>query len=448
MTAREFNFDSIVGPTHNYAALAYGNIASAKSGGSTSKPRDAAKQGLAKMRQVLALGVPQAILPPHHRPDLDLLRTLGFTGNAEQLLTTAAEADPALVHVACSASAMWAANAATVSPSIHTADARVHLTPANLASNTHRAIEPPQTVRTVRAIFANDALFAVHDPLPGLPALSDEGAANHTTLCPAHGEPGVELYVYGAAIDPAAPRPERYPARQTERAARAVARHHTVDPDRLVFAHQSPHAIDHGVFHNDVIAVGTERTLLYHEHAFADEAAVLDALRRATDDALEPIRITDAELPIDDAVRTYLFNSQLLRTPDDGLTLLAPCEVRDHPGASAVADSLVGRAGIAAVVYAEVRESMRNGGGPACLRLRVALTENEAASVAPGVIATPDRLDELERWVDRHYRETLTPDELADPALERESQDALDELTTLLGLPAIYPFQLATTETH
>ena len=49
-TAREFNFDGLVGPSHNYAGLSFGNVASFSNVKSASNPKQAALQGLAKMR--------------------------------------------------------------------------------------------------------------------------------------------------------------------------------------------------------------------------------------------------------------------------------------------------------------------------------------------------------------------------------------------------------------
>src|SRR5450432_3967675 len=131
MSAREFNFDGIVGPTHNYGGLAAGNIAATKNAGRRSNPRQAALQGLAKMSFVHGLGVGQAVLPPQERPSLSMLRRLGFTGRDEDVLARAAAWDHGhLLRNCSSASAMWTANAATVAPSADTDDGRVHLTPA------------------------------------------------------------------------------------------------------------------------------------------------------------------------------------------------------------------------------------------------------------------------------------------------------------------------------
>lgn len=244
MQAREYNFDGIPGPTHNYAALSYGNLASLQHGGRVSHPRAAVLQGLAKMKRLHDLGAPQAVLPPHPRPDLDILRRLGFGSDrpgddGPALLQRAAHEAPELLARASSASAMWTANAATVSPSADTQDGRLHFTPANLSASLHRSIEAPQTARILQRIFSDPAHFAHHPPLPS--SLGDEGAANHTRLASEYGAPGLELFVYGASLTPVskagqdddsgpigetgeigqadAARPMRFPARQLREAS-------------------------------------------------------------------------------------------------------------------------------------------------------------------------------------------------------------------------------------
>ncbi|MEO7496429.1 MAG: N-succinylarginine dihydrolase, partial [Massilia sp.] len=294
-TAREFNFDGLVGPSHNYAGLSFGNVASYSNVKSASNPRQAALQGLDKMRALAARGFAQAVLPPQSRPDFRMLRRIGFGGTDADVLARAWREAPAILASAWSASPMWTANAATVSPSADTADGRVHFTPANLNNKLHRAGEYLQARRTLQLLFADGRHFAVHDALPPTPAFGDEGAANHTRLAARHGDPGVELFVYGRAeFDPSAPAPKNYPARQTLEASQAVARLHRLDPRRTVFAAQNPGVIDQGVFHNDVIAVGNGNVLFYHEQAFHDEAAVLGNLRAAMDGVgavLNPVRV-------------------------------------------------------------------------------------------------------------------------------------------------------------
>jgi succinylarginine dihydrolase len=156
-----------------------------------------------------------------------------------------------------------------------------------------------------------------------------------------------------------------------------------------------------------------------------------------------PIVVKDAEVPVEVAVKTYLFNSQLVTLPNGTHALIAPMESRDEGRTRAVVDRIVADPGnpIGAVHYMDVRESMRNGGGPACLRLRVPLTESEIAAVAPGCIMNEARLTRLEEWVRKHYREELRPGDLGDPRLLEESRAALEELTGLLGIGSVFEFQ-------
>ncbi len=282
MHAFEANFDGLVGPTHNYAGLSYGNVASTGNGQRAANPRLAARQGLDKMKALADLGFRQGVLAPHERPDVASLRQLGFAGSDAQVIARAAREAPAVLAACSSASPMWTANAATVSPSADSADGRVHFTPANLNNKFHRAIEHPTTGRVLAATFADPRCFAHHPALPAHMAFGDEGAANHTRLCADYGAPGVQLFVYGQrAFDASANGPRRYPARQTLEASQAVARQHGLNPARVVFAQQAPAAIDAGVFHNDVIAVGNRDVLFYHQHAFADADATLAALADA-----------------------------------------------------------------------------------------------------------------------------------------------------------------------
>lgn len=448
--AHEVNFDGLVGPTHNYAGLSYGNVASLRNKGVASNPRAAALEGLAKMKLLADLGLRQAVLPPHERPDVGALRRLGFAGGDADVLWRAKRDAPALLAACCSASAMWAANAATVSPSADAAVGRVHFTPANLTSQFHRSLEADTTAAVLRAIFADPARFAHHPPLPAAAAFGDEGAANHVRLAPRHGEPGVELFAYGrratVAPDPAKVGPTRYPARQTREAAEAVARLHGLDGARTVFAAQGAAAIDAGVFHNDVICLGNENVLLYHAEAFDRTEEVVadlaDRFNRLGGGSLVAVRAEPAELPLPDAVASYVFNSQLVTLPDGSMALIAPAECLEYDSAKRFIDRLLSAGTpVRSVRYVEVRQSMRNGGGPACLRLRVVLSEAELAAVKPSAFLTEGLYAALTAWVGRHYRDRLTSDDLADPALLDEGRRALDELTGLLGLGRVYPFQ-------
>lgn len=444
MSAVEVNFDGLVGPTHSYAGLSWGNVASQRHQDQAANPKAAALQGINKMRQLTELGLMQGVLPPHERPHLPSLRALGFSGTDIEVLADAAARAPRLLAAVSSASSMWTANAATVSASADTADVRVHFTPANLNAKFHRAIEHPSTTRALRAIFDNPDHFTVHDALPSCPHFGDEGAANHTRLAAACDQPGVELYVYGcSALNDSAPRPQKYPARQTLEASEAVARRHGLAPERCVFAQQNPAVIDQGVFHNDVIAVGNRNVLLYHEEAFLASDRVLQEIRtKLGETALIPLCIRSDDLAVEEAVGSYLFNSQLVTLEDSRMALIVPQECRTSAHASAVLDALLDDTDnpITQVIAMDLKQSMRNGGGPACLRLRVALSEDEVKAVGRCIVS-PALLDSLEGWVQRHYRESLTMADLSDPALLQESRSALDELTGLLDLGSIYDFQ-------
>jgi succinylarginine dihydrolase len=441
--AREYNFDGLVGPSHNYAGLSFGNVASFSNVKSASNPKQAALQGLAKMRALAQRGFAQALLPPQDRPNFRLLRSLGFTGSDADVLAKAYKEAPVILACAYSASPMWTANAATVSPSADTGDGRVHFTPANLNNKLHRAFEHTQSARSLRAIFNNPRYFAVHDALPGTPAFGDEGAANHTRLCAAHGSAAVEMFVYGRVeFDAAAPAPTRYPARQTLEASQAVARLHGLDAGRTVYVAQNPGVIDQGVFHNDVIAVGNGNVLFYHEQAFADEAGALAQLRAAMAGVgaeLQAVRVESGAVAVTDAVQSYLFNSQLLSKADGKMALVIPHECQENAAVARYLEGLVQSGGpVDELIHFDLRQSMRNGGGPACLRLRVALTDEEASAMHQGVLMTESLYHALVAWVEQHYRDRLEPKDLADPALALEIHAALEALTRILGLPGLY----------
>nr|WP_133007463.1 N-succinylarginine dihydrolase [Marinobacter sp. JH2] len=441
--AVEANFDGLVGPTHNYAGLSWGNVASKSNVNAESNPKQAALQGLAKMKALADRGYMQGVLPPHERPHLPTLRALGFDGSDEQILQAAAKQTPAILAAVSSASTMWTANAATVSPSADTADHRVHFTPANLSAKFHRSIEYEVTGRALKAIFRDEQYFVHHSALPSVSHFGDEGAANHTRLCGHYGEPGVELFVYGQhAFNQQAPAPLKYPARQTLEASQSIARLHGLSSRNTVFAQQNPAAIDAGVFHNDVIAVGNGNCLFYHELAFLDEARVLAEIReRLRGGELEAINVTAAQVPLDDAVSSYLFNSQLLNS-SDGMLLVVPGECREVASVSRYLDELVASGGpITSVEVMDVKQSMRNGGGPACLRLRVVLNDEERHAINQGAVLTDELYARLTTWVETHYRDRLVQQDLADPKLLNEVRQALDELTGILQLGSIYDFQ-------
>ena len=443
MAWREANFDGIVGPTHNYAGLSYGNVASASNKGVVANPREGALQGLDKAQHLMGLGMMQGVLPPHDRPSLHALRAHGFSGSDRDMLAKAWETSPALVANLTSSATMWTANAATISPSPDTADGRTHFTPANLAAMYHRSIEWPVTSRVLKAIFPEGERFAHHHALEGGTHMGDEGAANHNRFCADYGDEGVALFVYGRGAFEKAD-DLIFPGRQTLEASRAVARQHGLSPKKALFVRQNPAAINAGAFHNDVVAVSNRNVFFYHEDAFVNpDQLERDILEAIGDVEMRFIRVPKAHVPLADAVKSYLFNSQLVSSPHrEGMTLILPGEVAETPSTKAYVDSLIASGGpITHADYLDVRQSMRNGGGPACLRLRVALSDDDVRGLGAHAVLNAGLVTELQTWVRKHYRDRVTPEDLGDPLLMEESFAALDELTQILKLGSVYDFQ-------
>ena len=443
IAACEANFDGLVGPTHNYGGLSYGNVASSSNSARPSNPKQAAQQGLQKMKALHDMGMIQGVLAPQSRPDLHTLRRLGFTGSDCQVIEQAAKKDSDLLASCYSASSMWTANAATVSPSADCSDGRLHFTPANLVNRFHRSIEHETTGRILQATFANEDRFAHHQALPSSDHFGDEGAANHTRFCQNYGKAGVEFFVYGQhAFNGQATKPAKYPARQSLEASQAVARLHGLKDEQVVFAQQNPAVIDAGVFHNDVIAVGNGNVSFYHQHAFLNSQQVNDQLQQAMSNMgngqMYFIEVPADQVSVQDAVNSYLFNSQLISLPqlndttmsNGRMGIVVPQECRENANVSAYLDQLIaGDNAIAEILVFDLKQSMSNGGGPACLRLRVVLNEAEQAAVNPACIINNSLFERLMGWTEKHYRDTLSEADLADPQLLIESHSALDELT-------------------
>ncbi|MXO58292.1 N-succinylarginine dihydrolase [Altererythrobacter salegens] len=412
---KEINFDGIVGPSHNYAGLSLGNLAATAHAGDVAYPRAAALQGIAKMRGNMARGLAQGFFVPLPRPNIRWL---------DQIAADEAT-DTGLVAGAWSASSMWTANAVTVSPAPDTADGRCHLTVANLVTMPHRSHEWPDTLAQLRLMFANAGHFAVHGPVP--PTFGDEGAANHMRLASAHGAPGVEVFVFGKGGGP-------FPARQHEQASRIVARSHGLDPDRVVFAEQSPEAIAAGAFHNDVVAVANERVLFAHERAFADRDGAYAAIR-ARFPELEVVEVPDAEVGLADAIASYLFNAQLLTLPDATMALVVPDECRENTVVWDWCERMLASNGpIRQVIPVDVRQSMANGGGPACLRLRVVA---DPATVDSRFLLDETRADLLERVISLTWPEQVDPSDLGKSSLAKTVTDARNALIDALLLPEL-----------
>ena len=390
----EINFDGIVGPSHNYAGLSLGNLAATANAGTVAYPRAAALQGLEKMRANQALGLQQGFLLPLPRPKASFLEALGRPD------------DLALKAAAWSASSMWTANAATVSPAPDTADKRCHFTAANLATMPHRSLEWPDTARQLRVAFSDPRHFAHHEAVPA--CFGDEGAANHMRMAASHDAPGIEIFVYGRSGG-------TFPARQHEQASRAVSRLHALPVDRVLFAEQNPAAIAAGAFHNDVVAVANERVLFAHKEAFADPETLFAQIRERLPEA-EFVIVPASAVSLAEAVKSYLFNAQLVTLPNgEGMALIVPSEAWEAPAVRKWLDGMLsGNGPIRRVIPVDVRQSMANGGGPACLRLRVVA---DPATIDPRFLLAEAKGDTIAGIVAKYWPEQIDPGEIGNPAL-------------------------------
>lgn len=416
MALVEINFDGIIGPSHNYAGLSPGNLASANNAGAVSQPRAAALQGIEKMRANLRVGLAQGFFTPLDRPNKAWLAGLA---------TDMASAEPHIRAAAFSASAMWAANAATVSPAPDTDDGRCHLSAANLLTMAHRSHEWQGTLAQLQLAFADEQHFAVHAPVP--PPFGDEGAANFMRLCPSHGEAGVEVFVYGKSGGP-------FPARQHIEASKTIARAHQLDPNRTLFVQQAEAAIAAGAFHNDVVAVANERVLFTHEQAFEEPEATYDAIRAKMPE-VEIIVVPANRVSLADAIQSYLFNAQLVTLPDGGMALILPTEAQANGNVwSWLEEMIAGNGPIRRLIPVDVRQSMANGGGPACLRLRVVA---DPATVDQRFIADEAKLDRIAEVVSNHWPDEIAPDQLGNPALVAQVQAARMALLKACDLDAL-----------
>lgn len=407
MALVEINFDGIIGPSHNYAGLSLGNIASSTNAGAASQPRAAALQGIEKMRANLRLGLAQGFFMPLDRPNRKWLAGLA---------TDVASAEPHIRAAAFSASAMWAANAATVSPAPDTTDGRCHLSAANLLTMAHRSHEWHGTLAQLKIAFADEQYFAVHPPVPQ--PYGDEGAANFMRICPEHGEPGIEIFVYGKAGGP-------FPARQHVESSKAIARAHRLDPAKTLFVQQSEIAIAAGAFHNDVVAVANERVLFTHEQAFEYSQETFEQIKALMPEA-EIVVVPANRVSLADAIQSYLFNAQLVTLPDGGMALILPSEAQANSKVWGwLSEMIAGNGPIRKLVPVDVRQSMANGGGPACLRLRVVA---DPAKVDQRFIADEATLDQIANVIAAYWPESIAPDELADTTLVNQVRRARSAL--------------------
>ena len=436
--SEEINFDGLIGPTHNYAGLSQGNLASQKHLNQTSNPKAAALQGLDKMRLIMDQGIPQGFFLPHERPHLMTLRAIGFGGTDEEVINQAAKKNPALLKNVYSASSMWSANAATFSPSIDSNDQKIHITPANLNSMFHRSIEHEFTKTQLELMFGGVA--KVHEPIKNISGYGDEGAANHLRVSAQHLMPGFQIFVYGSSAFEVH---QGIIARQAEEISQAVSTQHQLDPDRVLFLKQNEQAIHSGSFHNDIVSLANEEVFIFHQEAFADRVELERVLHQLKDHVkgFHPIEILSKDISLDDLVSSYLLNSQLITVKNNEMMMLLPEEVQNHGNCMKWLEEIKSSSPIKRLEFVDIHQSMMNGGGPACLRFKAVVNSDELDKINKKFLLSPEKLINLRALVSKHYRDRINPDDLLDIKLMEESYLFLDELTQLLGIGSIYSFQ-------
>ena len=434
----EINFDGLIGPTHNYAGLSQGNLASQKHLNKTSNPKAAALQGLDKMRLIMDQGIPQGFFLPHERPHLKTLRALGFSGTDEDIINRATKQNPLLLKNVYSASSMWAANAATFSPSIDSYDQNIHITPANLNTMFHRSIEHEFTKTQLELMFGGVAI--VHDPIENISGYGDEGAANHLRVSEQHLKSGFQIFVYGSSAFEVH---QGMITRQAEEISKAVSIMHQLDPDRVLFLKQNEQAINAGSFHNDIVSLANEEVFIFHQEAFADRVELERVLHHLRDHVkgFLPIEILSEDISLDDLVSSYLLNSQLITVKNNEMMMLLPEEVQNHSNCMRWLEEIKSSSPIKHIEFVDIRQSMMNGGGPACLRFKITVNNDEFNQINEKFLLTPKKLMDLRALVTKHYRDKLNPSDLQDNNLVQESYRFLDELTQLLDLGNVYDFQ-------
>ncbi|EMI22049.1 Succinylarginine dihydrolase [Rhodopirellula maiorica SM1] len=430
----EIQVDRLVGPTHHFGGLGVGNVASLSHAGNVSNPASAAIQGLDKMRLVASFGVPQFILPPQPRPDVAFLKQVGFQIADGESLNQVAQQTPSVLSAAMSCSAMWTANAATVSPAIDNRFNVPSMTVANLDASLHRAIEAKATRQELQGLFPQANVLP---PLPGGAAMRDEGAANHMRFGSDQNQAGIHLFVYGDGE----PEPNHFWPRQSRLACQTLAIGQGLDPENTFFVKQHPDAIDAGAFHNDVVAASHHDLLIHHERAFCDPDSVIkqmaDRYEQLFRRPLRRIVVSETDLPLADAVRTYLFNSQLISPQVDtenaaAPVLICPLQVQQHDQARTVVESWIGESKpFSDVRYVDLIQSMAGGGGPACLRLRIPLTPAELAQCNPRHRWTEELDDRLRQTIREFYPSEVSPMDLASAELISQSQQAHAEIAKL-----------------
>lgn len=323
---------------------------------------------------------------------------------------------------------MWMANAGTCSSRTDTLDGKGRIVIANLTASLHRGQESEERHLQLRYLFQDLDQFEVVQALPSVHPLRDEGAANAMRFWNPKNNRGMYVFVFGEGYSqaknvshPEIARmlPKVHPSRQTALASQLVARRLGIGDTRSLFVQQLPKAIDAGVFHNDVIATSHEDFLLVHECAYVDQPNSLDRMadifRKQCHGTLRTLVITEKELSLSEAVATYLFNSQIVTRKDGSWLMLCPVECQESPTASQVLKRIQREEPrIGAIEFVSLRESMANGGGPACLRLRTYASEQEIDELPARTRIQDESLSFLEGVIASEYPETVQLEDFLD----------------------------------
>lgn len=429
----EANVDAIPGPTHLFSGLGVGNLASKEHSETPSHPRRAALESLAKAEFVASLGIPQFVWLPPQRPNTQFLTQCGFCGSIVEQVSASFEHAPEILHASLSSAFMWAANSGTFSPAVDCRDGRDHFTPANMISSLHRGSESLERAGDLAKLLAGDQQLVVHAPLPSLVPMRDEGAANHMRLSDASGTRAVNVFVYGVddRSSDTTKQPTFYP-RQTRSSVEAIGRQHQLRPDATFYIEQHPDAISAGAFHNDVIATSHRNVLVYHERAFSNNVVVDEVrsrFRKLAGDQLVSICVPESELPLEEAVKSYLFNSQILTpNPDQSrMVLVSPMQCESNVAARSVIEQLIRNPDcpIQQVHFVSLDQSMSGGGGPACVRLRLPLSQQSIeARQATSYRLTEDLADRLRRSIEQFYPERIRLQDFLDPLTLEKAETA------------------------
>ena len=141
---------------------------------------------------------------------------------------------------------------------------------------------------------------------------------------------------------------------------------------------------------------------------------------------------SQAAISLADAIRSYLFNAQLVTLPSGEMALILPAEARDTPSVwNWLERHVAGNGPIRRLAIVDVRQSMANGGGPACLRLRVVA---DPSHVDPRFLVDSAKLDRIAAVIETHWPERIAQDQIGDSALIARIEQARHALLEMLDI--------------